>query len=712
MKPITMLTKTWIILLCFMPAHQAAAAETATNQIIPMMEEIIVTATKIPEKRKDIPNAIVTMNASDIAASGSASLDDLLANEPGLDGRSYGDYMGGAKELHIRGFRGNGTKVLVNGVPVNSPSLGLTDLGKIPLDNVDRLEIIKGSGSMLYGSGAMGGVLNITTPSPQKEKMDLHIRAGYGSHNTYRLGAAQGMYFTDDWGYYLTVNRTETTGDRPNSFLRKNDASFKLTMNGDNELLKINLYGNYLNRDYGLPGVRPPAGTADYHLGGQTLYNSESANLLAHGGDSDALLSLEVTGTPLSWLEYTLQGYYLHMEMGTHNRFYTYLMAPAYTVPSSGTETDVANKTSGITGHVNLAPFTGASLLIGGEYRHIRWKNENTPLDNNGSRLESLITTDKAYVNSGGFFSEFQYRPSPYGKILAGIRHEKHSEFGSINLPFFGFILNLFTNTALKFNHGRHFLAPTFNDLFWPDADGMKGNPDLKPEKGWHTDITLEQSLFRDRLFFSLSYFRWHVNDKIQWEPDSQGVYTSHNLLDYKGQGFEGGIKAAISPNIRLGLSYTYLDAEEKNRAYTMQDYGWPPFIPPNFQYNIVKRRAAYTPRQQFKGNLIYRTERGFTASATVRYTSNRLLYNTEITIYPNTRTVTYTLAPYWTGDLKIEQQFLKHYTLSLSINNMANKQYDTRLERFFTDPVTLNSQLCGYPGSGRLIFLDLSYKF
>jgi iron complex outermembrane receptor protein len=661
----------WIIIFCFAAAFPAAAKEEAANyrDAIPIMEEVIVTATKIPEKRKDIPNATVTMDAKDIAASGAASLEDLLANEPGLDGRNS-DYPGAGREIHIRGFRGNGTQVLLNGIPVNSPSLGLADLGKIPFDSMERVEVVKGSGSLLYGSGAMGGVINITTKSPQKEKPELKIRSGYGSHNTYRLGIAQGMYFTDTWGYYLTANRAETAGDRPNSFLRQNDVSLKMTMNGDNDSLKINLYGNYLSREYGLPGVRPPAGTSAFQLGGETFYNSKSASLLDRGKDHDALFSLELTDTPLSWLEYTLRGYYRHMENDTYAR-----------LPAEGAETKVTNKSSGISGHVNLTPFSQVNLLLGGEYRGDRWENKSALLDSAGSPQTGGQTKYKARVNTNGFFSEFHYRPSPYGKILAGIRHERHSEFGSANLPFFGVILNPFTNTALKFNHGKHFLAPTPNALFWPDDGLMKGNPALKPEIGWHTDITLEQSLFHDQIFFSLSYFRWRVDDKIEWGLDSQWVYSPRNLLGYRAQGFEAGIKAVLSPHIRLGLSYTHLDAEEETMEHT-----------------IVKRRATYTPREQFKGHITYDTESGFTVSATVRYTGNRLFYD-------QWSHRTYTLAPYWTGDLQVAQRFLKRYILFLSVNNIADKRYDTRLGGF-------NGQLYGYPGAGRFIFLGLSYDF
>src|SRR5512136_1769524 len=86
------------------------------------LDDIIVTATKIPEKRKDIPNAVTIMDEKDIQISGAKSIGELLANEPGIDWQSYGNYGGAPQEIHIRGMRGNATQVLVNGINVNSPS--------------------------------------------------------------------------------------------------------------------------------------------------------------------------------------------------------------------------------------------------------------------------------------------------------------------------------------------------------------------------------------------------------------------------------------------------------------------------------------------------------------------------------------------------------------------------------------------------------------
>ena len=676
-----------------------AAPKDGPQESVITLEEVVVTATKTPEMRKDIPNAVIIIDKKDIQASGAKSIGELLTNEPGIDWQTYGNYGGASQEIHIRGMRGNATQVLVNGVNVGSPSLGIADVGKIPIDNIERIEIVKGSGSLLYGSGAMAGTVNIITKGPKRDKMDLKVGAGYGSKNTYRVAAENGMFVAGDFGYYLTAGRTETDGFRDNSYLRQSDASLKLVLD-KKDVIDISLYGDYLDRKYGMPGGKPPSGTQDYYIGGEKFYNSEAATLLDHSGDKDGHVVLEVKCKPMEWFGYDLKGHYTNTENHNYER---------YAYNGSGYENWVTNQVLGTDGHVDIYPFDGAKLLLGGEYKNFDWKNEGFDLDTAGN--QTVKTTNEAHIFTKGVFTEAEYRPSQYWKVLAGFRHENHSEFGSENLPLFGVVINPFETTALKINHGKHFLAPTPNDLYWPAGPYTRGNADLKPEIGWHTDVTLEQSLLNDKLFMTISYFHWNVDDKIQWEPDSQGVFTPINLAGYKADGLEVGTKIGPFYDLTLALSYTYTDAEEENRAYTRQDYGWPPFIPPDFQYSMVKRRASYTPDNQFKGDLTYKSNFGLTVTATARYMGDRVVYRTEATTYPDTKTVTYTLNSYWTADLKVQQRLYKHWILSLSGNNLFDKEYDTHLTTF-TDQPTFKTSPCMYPGAGRSVFAGVAYEF
>lgn len=102
----------------------------------------------------------------------------------------------------------------------------------------------------------------------------------------------------------------------------------------------------------------------------------------------------------------------------------------------------------------------------------------------------------------------------------------------------------------------------------------------------------------------------------------------------------------------------------------------------------------------------------GLTATATARFTGERLVYNTQTDgAYPARKTVKYTMDYYWTADLKIEQRLFKNWILSLSGTNLFDKQYDTYLQSF-TDETTFQSVLCPYPGAGRAIFAGLSYEY
>ncbi len=667
------------------------------------MEEIVVTATKTEEKRQDIPNPVILMNRADIEESPANSLGDLLGNELGIDWRTYGNYGGAAETIKIRGFSANGTQVFVNGISYNSPSLGTADVGQIALNSIDRIEVVKGSGSLLYGTGAMGGTINIITKRPQRDKIDLKASAGYGIEDAYHLSAEHGMYAFGDFGYYLTANRRETDGFRNNADLVHNDVSLNLILD-KGDALEVQLYGDIVDREYGVPGPQPPAGTVPYQNSGQWLYDGESADLLDQGEDQDQHLVLNVKGAPLDWLGYSLKGDYSHMKNYFYNRYNL-----GATIP--GTKTWTTNEVQGVEGNLNFKPLDSASLLVGGEYKDYDWENESNSLDTFGRDVAGTSATVTEKITTKGAYAEAQYRPFDLAKFLLGIRHENHSTFGHADLPRYGLVVNPLDKTVVKFSHGKHYNAPTPNDLFYPDDGFVAGNPDLVPEDGWHSDISLEQALFQDKVFLSLTYFQWDLDNKIQWEPDSNGKFMPENLREYNAKGVEVGTKIGPWENMLLALNYTYTDAEEENRAYTKQQYPFLPWVPADFQYTWVKRRASNTPRDQFKGSLTWWSAFDLTAMATVRYVGDRVWYRTESTGYPNTETVEYNMAAYWTVDLKLEQRLWQHWLVTLQGNNLFDEEYDTYLTNFSNDATGANPTV-GYPGAGSSFYASVAYEF
>jgi len=652
---------------------QGEMSSEATNTL----DEVVVTATKTEEKRKDISSSVIIIDSMDIEESPAKTLGELLANDPGIDWRTRGDYGGAAQEVHIRGMAGNATQIRVNGVEINSPSLGVANVNKIPLNNIERIEVVKGSGSVLYGSGAMAGTINIITKKPDREKTDLKATVGGGSQSSYRLALEQGMFATDDFGYYLTANRYRTLGFRANSDLSHNDASLNLVLD-KGDILNVSLYGDYIYQDYGVPGVQPPAGTQSYSINGTEFFNTESASLLDRGRDNDAHGVLNIQSRPAKWVDLKFRSDYTYMEQFNYSR---------YSFSGEGARTWVTNKVLGLELDANFRPFAGGNFLLGSEYKHYDWENKTTDLNAYGADVPGSTSDTSDSLHTLGIYGEAQYRPCRYVKGIVGLRHEDNSQFGTENLPRFGLIVNPLQNTAVKFNYGKHFLAPTPNDLYWPAGPYTKGNPNLQPETGWHFDAGIEQELFENRWFFSLTYFNWDLKNKILWGPDSSYVWTPQNLDKANADGFEIGTRIGPFYDITLSLDYTYTNAEEEN------------------QY--VTRRATYTPKNLFKGNLTYWAPFGLTATATVRYVGDRYFYGSDQTITEPEDT----LDSYVTMDMRLEQRFFENWILSLEGNNLFNKSYDTYFGSF-TDPNTWQTTAGKYPGSGRSVFFQVAYEF
>jgi outer membrane cobalamin receptor len=669
-------------MVAILPAFASAGEEEAP---VTVMDEVVVTATKTEETRKEIVNSVVIKDSSALEETPASSLGEALANESGLDWRTYGNYGGAAEAIKIRGMSADATLVAVDGVVINSPSLGMADVGQIPLNSIERVEVVKGPGSLLYGTGAMGGTVNIITKAPKRDGFAAKVEAGYGTEESYRLSAENGGFIIGDLGYYLTLNRKETDGFRDNSDLRHNDATLKLLLDKGKQF-QANLDAGLVDREYGLPGPQPPAGTVPYSINGVTFYNSDSATLLDRGEDDNQRAALTLKGEATDWLDWRVKGDYVDLTGSNYSR---------YSYNGTGTETEVTNTVSGLEGNLNLHPFAGINLLLGNEYRNYDYENIQQALDSSGDPVSGGGVDEEHRVFTNGTFAELGYQAIDMVKLVGGYRYETHSLFGHEDVVRYGAVFTPWEKTALKFNRGQHFKAPTMNDLFWPDDLFTKGNPDLKPETGWHTDITLEQEgLLQDKLFVSVSWFDWDIDDKINWAEDPSqptiwgNYWTPFNVDTYQAQGWEFNLKLGPFSSIQADFSLTLLDAEEQlNRGAT--------------------RDALNTPETLFKCQLSHLSDFGLISTVTARYTGSRPGYyaaNTDS--QPEIE-----LDAYWTIDLKLEQTFAEHWKVGLQALNLLDEEYDTYLLGF-TDQTTFAYTQQPYPGAGRSLFASVSYTW
>lgn len=686
--------KKWSVVVALASRALAVQVASAGEEAPVYLDEIVVTATKTEEERRYVPNSVIIVDELDIKESPAQGLGELLANEPGIDWRTYGNYGGAAQEIQIRGMSGSGTQVLVNGMSINSPSFGRADVGQIPLNNIERVEVIKGSSSVLYGSGAIGGVVNIITKRPSREQMTASATAGFGSQETYQVSAEQGMFVWDDLGYFLTANHMETDGFRDNSDLEHSDASLNLAL-AKGQGFDASLYADYVGRDYGRPGVKPPSGTPSYSINGVTFYNDEAASLLDRTEEDNVHTVLNVKGRLSESLGLNFKSDV--MDLASYD-----LTRAAWS--GGTTKTWVDNRAFGNLLFAEARPLQDATLLLGVDRRDYLYESRIEGVDVTGASTGADTDTEETLASTG-LFAEGQYRPLDSVNALVGLRNEHHSSFGSLNLPLVGLTVTPWPDTALKMTHGKHFLAPTPNDLFWPeDAWGNKGNPDLKPETGWHSDATVEQSLLDKKVFFSGSYFHWDMENKIQWAPYGTGYgWTPQNLRTYEADGVELGVHVGPFAHFRGALSGTFMKAHEEAQEYNRDQ--------PGTQQGWVTREATNAPERLFKAQVSHEAAFGLLSTITVRYVGSRSYYSNESADWVNYRTVGYTMEPYWVTDIKLEQRLSDNFQLIGQVNNLFDERYDTYLEPF-TNQETFATTMAGYPGAGRAFMASLRYTY
>jgi outer membrane cobalamin receptor len=169
-------------------------------QTAPEVETVVVTATRTATSLTEVPQSVSIVSAEQIGNTPAQGLDDILRNVPGMVLTDIGPDVG-HPTAYNEGMRGLPTTetrmlVMVDGVPVNDPFFGYIQWNRIPLDDIDHIEIVRGGGSPLWGNDAMGGVVNVITKAPSTNALDLSAAGGsYGTYDT----SVYGDYVASNW---------------------------------------------------------------------------------------------------------------------------------------------------------------------------------------------------------------------------------------------------------------------------------------------------------------------------------------------------------------------------------------------------------------------------------------------------------------------------------------------------------------------------------
>ena len=636
------------------------------------MEEVVVTGTRTPEAIKNVPNAVVVIGSQEMAASSAKNVGELLRETSSVDVTGYGS-LGSAQSASIRGSSASQVLVMIDGRPINSITYGSADLSEIPLDHVERIEIVKGPTSHLYGANAMGGVINVITKKPPAQPS---FKAGisYGSFNTRTVQAEHGQTL-GRFGYVLTAGYKSSDGHRDNSKYEGNDFSSKLTYQLLDRL-SLSLLTTAHQAGLGVPGPKPAAGSSP------TFGNSQVTSLFDHQDDHLFNNTLQLQWEPLDSLQVRWQTYQDFRELLYRQRYQGFFSAvedrSTYRANIYGSSLDA-----------RWAFHKDHKLTIGTDIRKEVLEGEEKLTDLSTS--EMTTTRWRPDNTLWGLFAQEHWQPLSWLRLIVGGRYDNTSRYGSEFSPDLGLIFSPMDRTHIKLHYGRAFRPPTFNDLFWPGW----GNAQLSPEKGTSYEINFEHALKEKKMVFTAGLFRWEVKDKIQWVPDANGNWQPQNVNEQNTWGGEAGIQWNPLKELTVSLGYTYLDSKQKNRELK------------NALTNsteTVERWAMAVPQHQARLVVGYRAGWKTHFYLIAKVLGDRQIYYDDYSAYPSVSKLEKKVEAYYTLDLKVTHPFGKHWEGFLSLLNLTDQSYMEQAGTSYTDQ--------GYPAPGRSIMAGLSYRF
>jgi vitamin B12 transporter len=496
-----------------------ASASSPTNQIT-TLPEMTITGTRISTLPENTSSSVTVITGDEIARSQQPFVADILRGEPGVDVVTTGQ-PGSQTGVFLRGASPDGTLVLVDGIPVNNAFNNSFDYSTLPVNNIERIEILRGPQSALYGSEAMGGVINIVTKNGGGPPTGA-IQTEYGSFNSLltrgSFAASEGRFsFSADGSFHSTDN------DRINSAYQginfSGHASYTF-----NDWLKASLLTTYLKSKDGSPN---------------DIFTDDPNDSLKN---ENYLVGLTLEADPFDWWNSKVTLSHSH-ERGIFNE-------PAPNPPFFFS--DYFSRTIARRNRVDFQNIFELNeqnkILVGVTYDD----SSASYQDNTPGALDRTIDTRSAYA-------QYDLTPVKRVTITAGGRVDDSSAFGThATYQFGGRFTAPKTETIFRANVGTGFRAPSISDLYYPNEFGFHGNPNLKPEESFGWDMGFEQPLMDGKFHFGATFFHNDYDNLIQFsfvEPENIGRARTFGLENF--------VSWTPLTNLTVRAAYTWLDTKD-----------------------------------------------------------------------------------------------------------------------------------------------------
>ena len=479
------------------------------------MEEIVITPSRMEEAVSKTGRKVDVVSHRKLKYLNPKDVSEVLKYSPSVTINDFGS-LGAQKTIQMRGSTASQVLVLIDGRPINSPRSGDADLNNIPLEDIERIETLRGAASSLYGSSAMGGVVNIITKEPPDKGQETEISSSLGTYRTFQERLSYGAKLRN-FGYRLNTGYQSSEGHRDNAEFNAKDASAKLTYEfNPHNLLTLN--SGFYKDKLGTPGTITSPDLNDKQM------------------DRKNFLDLFWEVKP--WEDKDIE---------LSSRIYqNYDRLEFVETPEPLDKTTHSTKSRALNLKYNHKISELYRLIFG--------------LDLTDNHNDSSKTAKHHYAARAGYL-ENQFQLWEKLNLNLGLRLDNYSNFGSNASPSLSLLYKLKGEAKFNFLIARSFRAPTFNDLYWPATGVEEGNPNLQPEKGITFELGIEKEFSK---FFKtgLTYFRSDYDKLIKWQQDPI-IWRPKNIDAATIQGLEQEVSISPLDYLDIKMSYAYLLAKD-----------------------------------------------------------------------------------------------------------------------------------------------------
>jgi vitamin B12 transporter len=631
MKPLPAIGLSWscrqqvaiTALLCIASLIPLGAARADTNDASDdSLQSVVVIATRVPTPEIQVASSVTIVTAEDIAARQIQTMPDLLKELPGLNVVQSGG-PGGQTSLFMRGTNSNHTKVFIDGIDVSDPSNSTAsfDFGQLLTQDIQRVEVLRGPQSGLYGSDAVGGVINVITKSGNgPAQFDAGIESG--SFDTFNQtagvsGSADQFHYAVNFQHFHSGSTPVTPSDylqpgqaRINDYYDNLTGSTKLGFDVT-DTFDLGLVARYTDSHLRFTGDNfdffpSVPDTAQSDSNSKQYYTRATAHLVSFGGA----------------FEQTLGAAYSNIKSYDFS-------------PDGPSETDNFGARVKFDWQGVVAFAADEKLVLGAEHQH-----------------DSITTPISASTNIDSGYAELQSNLWNSFYDTLAVRYDDNDRFGSkVTYRFAPEYLIADTGTKIKASVGTGFKAPTLSQLFqsFPDFDFF-ANPNLRPETDLGWDAGFEQALFSNSFRFGMTYFHINIKNLIDTSPDGT---TDANIGRALTDGVESFVAYQPIQSLTVRLDYTYTQATDEIAHLTL--------------LRRPKNKESLITTWQATDRLLL--------SATVLSVSSWVDGNRDFSI-PRLNA-----SPYTTVDFAGTFTLTKNWALTARITNLFNRHYQNPYE-------------------------------